>query len=155
MTDFDERVTAAKEASLGQVLVRTARIFDELSIARLRSATGLPVRRAHLALFAFIDFEGTRATEIARRQGVSKQAVAPLLADLVGWSLLERVRDPADGRAWLLRFSRQPGRSLLDGIAVLGGVEADLATVLGGARLDALRAELQAVEAALVALTSD
>ncbi len=128
MKPFDEQeLSDAKEASLGQVLIRSARRFNELGIARVRDRTGLPLRPAHLALFPFIDLDGSRATQIAERQGVSKQAVGPLLADLVSWGVLERVPDPADGRAQLLRFSRKPGTSLMDGLAVLFELEAEQA----------------------------
>jgi DNA-binding MarR family transcriptional regulator len=144
-----QELEAAKKASLGQVLLRTARRFNERGIARVRDHTGLPLRPAHLALFPHIDLDGTRATEIAARQGVSKQAVGPLLGDLVKWGVLERVPDPDDGRARLLRFSREEGMTLLDGLAVLSEIEAELARLLGTDRLDALRRELLALDAAL------
>ncbi len=150
----EQELSDAKEASLGQVLIRSARRFNELGIHRVRDRTGLPIRPAHLALFPFIDLDGSRATQIAERQGVSKQAVGPLLADLVSWGVLERIPDPADGRAQLLRFGRKPGTSLLDGLAVLVELEAELARSLGAERLVALREELRALDAALDALST-
>lgn len=149
---FDERVAAAKEASLGQVLIRTARRFNEQGLARIRGRWDLPLRAAHLQLFPHIDLDGSRATDIAERLGVTKQAVGPLIRDLVAWGALERVPDPTDGRAQLVRFSRREGRTLLDGLAVLGEIEAGLAQSLGTERLSALREELRALEAALLDL---
>ncbi len=146
---MSDDVAAMKAASLGQVLIRAARRFNEAGLARVRERMGVPLRAAHLALFPHIDMAGTRATEVARRLGVSKQAVGPLVRDLVTWGMLEQVPDPQDGRARLLRFGGQPGRTLQDGLAVLMEIEASLAEELGPGRLVALRQELAALDAAL------
>lgn len=151
MIDHDA-IESAKRRSLGQVLMRTARLFNEESLARVRAATGHPVQPAHVALFPHIDLGGTRATEIAARMGVTKQAVGPYIRDLVAWGFLERVPDPADGRASLLRFSEQEGRTLLDGLGVLFEVEQALAASLGVDRIERLLADLHALEAAISAL---
>ncbi|HPT99228.1 MAG TPA: MarR family transcriptional regulator, partial [Armatimonadota bacterium] len=52
---------------------------------------------------------------------------------------IERIPDPEDGRAKLIRFSRAGGRSLLDGMRHLKTVEAELAGEIGAARMQALR----------------
>jgi DNA-binding MarR family transcriptional regulator len=136
---------AAKKNSLGQVLIRTGRLFNEEALHHVRKRTGLPLRPAHMALLAYIDLCGTRATEIARRQGVSKQAVSPLLNDMIGWGVLDKVPDPDDGRAQLVRFGHSGGLSLMEGLSFLVELESELAETLGQARLDALRLELAAV----------
>ena len=43
-------IEEAKRASLGQVLFKCARLFNEQALERLRERTGLPLRAAHTAL---------------------------------------------------------------------------------------------------------
>lgn len=132
--------------------MRTAQRFTEAGIAGVRAQTGRPIRAAHLAIFPFIHREGTRPSEVARRQRVSKQAVSPLIKDLVAWGTLERTPDPADGRAQRVRFSQTEGWALMDGMAIVMTLEAKVAATLGAERLVALREELKALEAALIRL---
>lgn len=134
-------LTEAKRASTVQVLFRCARLLNDHSLSRLRTASGQPVRPAHTNLFPHIDLEGTRLTELARRVGISKQAVGQLVAELEHMGTLERVPDPSDGRARLVRFARGPdGRSVLfHGLSVLRQVEQELAQELGVERWRQLR----------------
>lgn len=129
-------IEAAKAASTAQLLFKCARLLDHYALGRLREEVGQPLRPAHTKLFPHIDLDGTRATEIARRMGVSKQAVGPLLAELEQMGVVERVPDPSDRRARLVRFasSAEGGHVLLDGLRLLRTVEAELASELGQAR---------------------
>src|SRR4051812_480424 len=100
-----EALDAAKRANLGQLLFKAARLFNEAAVARVAAETGVPLRVAHTQLLPHLGTQGVRATEIARRIGISKQAVGALLADLEAWGVAERVPDPADGRASLVRLT--------------------------------------------------
>lgn len=141
-------LAAAKRASTVQVLFRCARLLNDHSLAQLRAVSGLPVRPAHTNLFPHIDLDGTRLTELARRVGISKQAVGQLVSELEQMGTLERVPDPTDGRARLVRFATGPdGRSVLfHGLSVLQEVEAELAEELGPERWRQLRALLLDLE---------
>ncbi|MBK6923085.1 MAG: MarR family transcriptional regulator [Deltaproteobacteria bacterium] len=133
----------AKAASFAQLLLQCARRFDELAIARVRDRSGIDLRSAHTSLFPHIDLAGTRLTELARRLGVSKQAVAPLVDDLVEMGALERVPDPDDARAKLIVFAKRRGRVRIhDGLAVLGELEAEAAAAVGKDKLRTLHAIL-------------
>jgi len=133
-------IEAAKAASAAQLLFRCARLLDAHALARLREETGRAVRPAHTRLFPHIDLAGTRPTEIAGRMGISKQAVGVLVADLEAMGVVERVPDPSDRRARLVRFVSGPdgGHVLLDGLRMLAGIEAELAEELGAERWSAL-----------------
>lgn len=148
--DFSETLESQKRASVGQLLIRCARLFNERGLALARERLEQPsMRAAHLALFAHIDLAGTRSTEIARRAGVSKQAIGPLVDELVQMGLLERVADPADGRAKLVRFTEAGRQGMLRGLAVLREVEAGLAAQVGSDTFVRLREALLALEPAL------
>jgi DNA-binding MarR family transcriptional regulator len=121
----------AKRASVGQLLFKCARLWNEEALGRVRAASGHDLRPSHTALFPHIALEGTRLTDLAERLGVTKQAVGQLVAELEGLGVLERVPDPRDGRAKLVRFSRRGRQGLLDGLGVLGAIEGELADALG------------------------
>src|SRR5690349_10738908 len=103
--DWD-RVDAAKQQSAGQLLLKCARLLDERAVARInRQGPQVRLRPAHTGLLPHIDKEGTRLTELARRVGVTKQAVGQLVEDLERMGVVERAPDPLDGRARLVRFT--------------------------------------------------
>jgi DNA-binding MarR family transcriptional regulator len=121
-----EALEAAKARSFAQVLLQCARRFDEQALALVRARSGLAIRPAHTALFPHVDLAGTRLTELARRMGVSKQAVATLVDEMIEMGAFERVPDPSDARAKLIVFARRGGR-----LRILGELEAEAERVLG------------------------
>ena len=135
----------AKRASLAQVLFKTARLVNEEGIRRLREVSGHDVRMAHTTLFPHIDFDGVRLTELARRVGHTKQAVAQVVDELVEMGALEKVKDPSDGRAKLIRFSAEGRPGLLAGLVVLGSIESELGAALGRERMMRLHDDLLAL----------
>ena len=58
-------------------------------------------------MFQFLDDEGTRVSVLAQRAQVTKQSMAELVAHLERHGYVERVPDPADGRAKLVRATRR------------------------------------------------
>lgn len=132
-------IEAAKRQSVGQLLFACARLWNEEAIARVQARSGLPVRVAHTRLFPYIPFEGAPAAAIARRAGISKQAVGKLLDDLEAMGVVERVPDPADRRAQRVRWTDRGREGILHGLGVLAGLEQELAGELGPGRMDALR----------------
>ncbi len=147
------RLAAAKQAATLQVLFQCARLLNDHALEEVRRRTGHRVRPAHTNLFPHIDLAGTRPTVLAQRVGISKQAVGQLVAELEQMGMVERVADPADGRARLVRFATDDqGESVLfQGLSVLAEVEAGLAADLGAddwATLRALLLRLQPLAAA-------
>ncbi len=150
--DVVERFDEAKRANVGQLLLKAARLLDERALARIRALPGAPeLRPAHTRLFPHISFEGIRATEIAERLGVTKQAVAPLVADLVRFGAVELVPDPRDGRARLIRWTPQGVQHMHHGLGVLAAFEGELRDVVGAQAM----ATLHQVLAAWVELLSE
>jgi DNA-binding MarR family transcriptional regulator len=148
------RLAARKQASVGQLLFVAARLFNERAMARVQARVPA-ARLAHTTLLPHIDLDGTRATEIARRAGVSKQAVGQLVDDMVGLGMLARVPDPADGRAQLVRFTDAGIAQLLAGLDVLDTLEVDLGAEVGAMTLQRLRRDLTALIPALLQLGGD
>jgi DNA-binding MarR family transcriptional regulator len=136
----------ARAASLGHLLFEAARLLDERALERVNAAPGRPdgvhVRPAHTRLFPHLDADGIRVTDLAARVGVTKQAVQPLVAELVAWGVVELVPDPTDGRARLVRWTPFGIEANHHGLAVLAGLEGEIAARIGAKRADALRSTL-------------
>ena len=122
--------------------MRCARLVNERGLAAAAEQFGLPLRAAHTTLFPHIDLEGTRQTELARRLGVSKQAVNQLVNELVEFGVLMRKADPQDGRAVLICFTARGRRSLLEGLAVLGRIEAEMHEAIGSDNMQSMHEAL-------------
>jgi len=149
-SNYRSNLEAAKNESVGQLLFKCARLVNELGVARVRRGSRhTQFRHAHTMLFPHIDLEGTRLTELARRVDISKQAVGQLVNELESHGLLERIPDPSDGRARLIRFSEKGRSSLLEGLKVLGELETEITRKIGKRRMKALHESLTALLAAL------
>lgn len=147
---FVARLEQAKAQSVAQLLFKCARLLNEQALARVEQAEGAPrIRPAHTSLFPHIDLAGTRLTELAKRMGISKQAVGQLVDELEQLEVIERIADPEDGRAKLIRFRQKPGVSLLDGLAHLRRFETEIGESLGPKRMAALHDGLTALLALL------
>ncbi len=145
-----DETNARKSPSALQVLFRVSRRLNAEAIGRMRDTSkesGL--RTAHTMLLPHIDAEGTRPSVLAGRLGVTKQAVGQLVDELVEMGFLERVRDPADARARLVRFSKRGRKSVSTGLDVLEAMEAELSEKIGDKRMIELRRALAALDALL------
>ena len=136
----DETLARARAASLLQLAMRLGRLADEEAVRRVAAGggPGARLRTAHTRLFPHVTMEGTRPSEVARRLGVSKQAIGPLVDELVELGIFERVADPEDRRAVRIRWSARGRQAMLHGLGVLAGLERELAEALGAADAAAL-----------------
>ncbi|MFT7520212.1 MAG: DNA-binding MarR family transcriptional regulator [Kiritimatiellia bacterium] len=137
-----------KEGNLGQLLLRTARLFDERAYARA-SVVAPQLRRSHLDLFPHIDLQGTRVTVLAKRMGVSKQAAAVTVADLERLGVVSKHPDPADGRAKVVRLTKSGHDYVSKGLFVLRSVSQDLLEQMDASERDGLLVGLAALQRAL------
>ena len=67
-------------------------------------------RPSFAALFQWLGPEGNRSTELAQRAGVTKQSIAELVDKMERRGYVERVPDPTDRRAKLVRRSERGWR---------------------------------------------
>ena len=120
--------------------------FDVL-LARLHqelAAAGFPdIRPAHGYVFQYAEPEGSRLTDIARRAGLTKPTVLAAIDDLERLGYAERVPDPGDRRAKLVRLTEHGAAAAAAAGEIIAGIEADWAGRLGPRRSQALRAALE------------
>lgn len=80
------------------------RAMDDRVIRAMREA-GFDVTAAQARIAQRIAEEGSRLTDLAEQAQVTKQTASMQVAALEREGLVERVPDPADGRARLIRFT--------------------------------------------------
>lgn len=147
MSRYPEKLAEAKSGNFGNLLFRCARLFNETAIARIQKEGGRAhLRTSHTSLLPHLDLEGTRMVELARRVGISKQAVGQLVQDLEEMGVVQRQRDETDRRAWLVLFTPLGREALLHGLSVLKGLEREMRDAVGDRRVDRLIDDLTAVQ---------
>jgi DNA-binding MarR family transcriptional regulator len=98
------------------------------------------VREGHGCVFGFIDLEhGSRLTDLAERSGLTKQAVGEAVAELERNGYVERVPDPGDGRAKIIKLTERGYAACLTGRRLFSEVEREWAEQLGDALVAGLR----------------
>jgi DNA-binding MarR family transcriptional regulator len=106
--------------------------FDDLTIAQSRLLMGL-------------DPEGTRLGVLAARAQVAKQTATALVDKLERAGYVERVPDPSDGRARLVRMTARALAVVPHARAEEAAVEEQWAEHLGPERMARLREALEAL----------
>ena len=123
--------------------------------ARLKELGFAELRPAHGCVFGNIDDdEGSRLTELAERSGLTKQSVGEAVADLERLDFVERVSDPADGRAKIIRLTPHGREALSASQDIFADIEGRFAAEVGEERYADFREtllELQGLTRALPA----
>jgi DNA-binding MarR family transcriptional regulator len=126
---------------LATLMFVSYRAMDERVRHAMRDA-GYDVTVAQSRLAQRIAEDGTRLTELAARAGVTKQTASLLVAALEREGLVERVPDPEDGRARLIRLSARGREAAQRAMEVVIGVESEWTAHLGPELTERLREAL-------------
>ena len=109
--------------------------------ARMADAGFEDVREGHGCVFGFVDLEnGSRLTDLAERARLTKQAVGEAVAELEQLGYIERVPDPEDGRAKIIRLTARGEDAARMGRRLFAEIEAEWAERFGEERIADLRA---------------
>ena len=143
--------TSARQApeNLAILLREPFRTMTARLMQRLVERGHPEVRFAHGNVFQYLDDDGTRVSLLAERAQVSKQAMAQLVAHLEAHGYVERVADPGDRRAMLVRATDRGRDVYAVAREFVAEVEARLTDRMGEAKLRRLRALLAELDAAL------
>lgn len=142
----------AAEAGTPSRIIRLARLIYEAAQERVYggiAGEGFPeIRPAHSVIFRNIAPEGSRASDLAQRAGITKQSVSYLIETLEADGYAETIADPTDGRARLVRLTRK-GNAAMDALNRLSdAAEADFTRGLPEGRVAEMRADLERMIAA-------
>ena len=105
------------------------------------------VRISHGCVFGNIDPDGTRLTDLAERARMTKQSVGEITSDLEQRGYVERVPDPSDGRAKIIRLTERGRAAQALGFGLIDEIEQEWAERFGAERVAALREALEAITA--------
>ena len=124
---------------LGQLLLRAFRWFEGALFAELRAEGWTDVRPAHSQVFAHLQRGGSRASDLARRAGVSRQAMSELVRELESLGYLEQVPDPANRSARIVRLTPRGVAHVRDARRIVARLEEELTPLLGDRAIAALQ----------------
>ncbi|MDP9068986.1 MAG: MarR family transcriptional regulator [Actinomycetota bacterium] len=92
---------------------------------------GYPQKPKHSAVFAQIDREGSRLTDLARRANMTPQAMGELVDELEELGYVERQPDPTDRRAKLIVLTPNGWAAVEAAKQTIVGLEARVDEILG------------------------
>jgi DNA-binding MarR family transcriptional regulator len=109
---------------------------------RMQAAGYGDVRGAHGCVFGNITGDGMRLTELAELAGMTKQAVGEAVSDLEELGYAQRVADPSDGRAKIIRLTERGQAAQHAGFELISEIENEWSQRFGAERVAAMRSLL-------------
>ena len=134
-----ERTVARPDPNVAILLREPFLAFISELLRRLRVAGYDDLRTAHLVVFQHIDPDGSRVTDLAAKAQMTKPSMAYLVEYLEETGYLERLPDPTDGRARLVRLTARGWQQVEDALDIIAGMEAELAAAVGPNKMASLR----------------
>ncbi|HVK20705.1 MAG TPA: MarR family transcriptional regulator [Actinokineospora sp.] len=130
---------AWRDATFYRLLLRASTAERVATLDGLRERGYTDVSQADTALLANLDAGGTTMSALARRTGVTRQAVSKQVALLQQEGYVDREPDPADSRAVLVLRTGKGEQLLRDALDIVAAIEADYRAHLGAERADELK----------------
>ena len=137
------------QPNLGILLREPYRIASERLHERFAESGHPEVRVPHGNVFAFLDHGGTRVSELARRAQITKQSMGELVAHLERNGYVERIPDPDDRRAKLVRSTARGSELYAIARRFVAEVEAEWTERLGQRKMGTLQELLVELNAGL------
>ncbi|WP_327003304.1 MarR family transcriptional regulator [Dactylosporangium sp. NBC_01737] len=128
--------------NLGLLLFIPYRAMEARVFAALAEAGFGDVTPAQARVFQRIAPDGSRLTDLAEQAQITKQSAGFLVDQLERAGYVERVADPTDARARLVRVAARGAEVIPLAAAAVAEVEAEWAAQLGEGRMAQLRAIL-------------
>jgi DNA-binding MarR family transcriptional regulator len=144
VTDLD-KLEAKRAVIVGRQLYFCFNLMLDRTMTKLERRGHANIGMAQSVLLRNLDFSGTQITLIAKRAGVTKQAIIKVARSLQNRGYLKIVPDPVDRRAKLVKLTRKGYRFVNDVIEISEEVENELAAAVGRKKMDELQVTLQAI----------
>lgn len=138
-----ERGQTRRQLNLAQLLrIPFQALVTELH-AQLAAKGYADIPATHTIVFALVDRQGIRLSELAKRAQLTKQLVNYLVTALEERGYVERVPDPRDGRAKIVRLTERGQQAAQVGNEIIEGIEREWAASLGAEDMGDLRSLLE------------
>ena len=138
-----EQIEELRQEHIGRLFLRAHRAFSERALRKLRQRGHTRLSMAHTSLLPHLDVNGTQATALAERAGITKQAAGRVIADLEREGYVRKLPDLTDQRASIIVFTDAGRQFLVDAYHVKKEIEAEYTALLGAERMYELRSILQ------------
>jgi DNA-binding MarR family transcriptional regulator len=129
--------------NFGTLLRDPALAINELVSEGLAERGFADFRPAHGTIGQHISDHGSRVTELARLAQITKPSVVYLVNDLEQLGYVERIPDPDDGRAKLVRLTPRGAQAQAVARELIAQIEHDWAGLLGRRNFRTLHELLQ------------
>jgi DNA-binding MarR family transcriptional regulator len=136
---------AQEDLNAGLLMFIAYRSMEKRVLDAVAAAGFGDITLAQARVFQRIGPEGTRIGELAEQAQVTKQTTGFLVDQLERAGYVERVPDPADARARLVRIAGRGRAAGTVAAAAVAEVEAEWAAHLGARRMAQLRGALTAL----------
>ncbi len=136
-------MSSRRPQNLGVLLREPFRIGSEELHRRIAERGHPAIRTPHGNVFPFLDDAGTPVSELARRAQITKQSMAELVEHLERHGYVERIPDPGDRRAKLVRATARGREVYAIAREAIAEIEAEWTDRLGAAKMRRLRALLE------------
>jgi DNA-binding MarR family transcriptional regulator len=134
----------APQADLARMLLNATRAFEHEMMARLATAGLEMLTIGHFPVLRGLDPDhGARASTLARDAGVTRQAIAQVVAELEQLGIVEQTPDPTDARAKIVRYTPFGLDGYHRAMAVFTDLEREAARRIRPDRIAALKQDLQ------------
>jgi DNA-binding MarR family transcriptional regulator len=143
--------TSARDApeNLAILLREPFRVGTELLHRRFAERGHPKIRPVHGNVMQFLDDDGTRVSVLAERAQITKQSMAELVMHLERLGYVERIPDPSDRRAKLVRATSRGTELYAIAREVVSELDAEWTRRLGKAKMRQLRTLLEELNARL------
>ncbi len=137
-----QQLNDLREQHLGRLLLKTYRVFSSRAVEKLRQRGYEGLALAQMTLLMNIGVEGIRLTTLAKRIGVTRQAVGNLVDNLENRGYINRRADFTDKRAVIVALTDEGWRLIGDVVEVKMEIEAEYSEILGEGQMEMLRSGL-------------
>jgi len=130
--------------NLARLLLEGFRWFDDALRSRLADQGLAELTTAESMVFPYLDAEGTRPADLARRLGITRQSAQTLVRGLERKGLVGLFDDPDDRRAKKIRLTAAGRQSVPLALEVFAQLERELSKRIGIRNVAQLRNALEA-----------
>lgn len=135
-------IAETRSVTLVALFRRTAQLMVAELVERLEAAGYPDLPAAYHPVFENLDAAGTRLTELAARTDMTHQSMGELVDTLEQRGYVERVPDPSDRRARLVRLTPKGRRMVRVALREIADIEAHWS---GAWKAAGLRADMAAI----------
>ncbi|HEX8982768.1 MAG TPA: MarR family transcriptional regulator [Ktedonobacterales bacterium] len=133
----------SREPMVGALLHATWAVVRARISAGLMRAGFTDLLPAHLMVLQYPGPDGERPSTLARRAGMSKQAMNQLLGSLEDLGYIQRVPDELDGRARIVRVTGHGALAITTIRDIVTELEGEWAVAIGAARFAEFKSVLE------------